>query len=489
MTDLDQYQKIRLEKLNKIKKLGLQPFANKFERSHTSEDLKTKYKDLEAGLETADKVMVCGRVFSMRNDGMFIDIKDTWGKLQIFSPKDKMTNTQIQKLALIDLGDFIGVTGHVRRTKRGEITVNILEIEILTKALSAPPEKYHGLNDQEVRYRQRYLDLISNDESKETLIKRYKIISYMRKFLMDKGYLEVETPMLHPILGGATARPFTTHHNALDMDLFLRIAPELYLKKLIVGGISESIFEINRSFRNEGISIKHNPEFTTIELYKAYVDYRYLMDLVEEIVVNTALEVNGTTVITMGDKEIDLKSPWVRKSMTQLVQDATGIDFLAIDSVEEAKIAAKKVGVDTESLTKWGQVIEAVFAQKVEKNLIQPTHVTMHPVDISPLAKKCDEDPRLTQRFETVINGWEIVNAFSELSDPIDQRQRMEQQAKSREAGDAEACMLDEDFINSLMYGMPPTSGLGMGIDRLAMLLTGSSSIRDVIAFPTMRFK
>ena len=484
--DDNQYTTVRLEKLEKLRAFGISPYANSFTRTHTSNMLQQAYANIENGEETDDVVKVCGRIVSVRNDFMFIDIKDCEGKIQVFSPKKDMNQDQLALIQLLDLGDFIGIEGKVRKTKRAEVTVNISELTILTKSLKPPPEKYHGLNDQETRFRQRYLDLIANDETVSRLKKRSEVISFIRNYLIERDFLEVETPMLHHILGGAIARPFVTHHNALDMDLFLRVAPELYLKKLIVGGF-EGVFEINRSFRNEGISIKHNPEFTTLELYKAYVDYHYLMDLVEEIMVNAIKAVNGSTKIIIADNEIDFASPWPRKKMTDLILEHTGIDFLGLNDLEQAKAAAKKIDVDVSTCDKWGKVIDEVFAEKVEKKLIQPIHVTHQPVDISPLAKRYDDDPRLTQRFETIINGWEIANAFSELSDPIDQKERMLAQMASRERGDEEACELDTDFITALEYGMPPTGGLGIGIDRFVMLVTESMNIREVIAFPTMR--
>ena len=483
------YRDNRVNKLKKMQDKDICPYADKFVRTHTSSQLQDKYQHLSAGEETQDEVKVCGRIHSVRNDFMFTDLKDGMGKIQVFVNKKQATPEVLTTLDLLDLGDFIGVTGLVRKTKRGEITVNLTALEVLTKALQTPPEKYHGLVDQETRYRQRYLDLIANDQSREILKKRSKVVSFIRRFLEDRGFIEVETPMLHSIQGGAIAKPFTTHHNSLDMDLFLRVAPELFLKKLIVGGLSEGIFEINRCFRNEGISVKHNPEFTSLELYQAYANYEDMMDITEDIIRSVVTFINGEAKTEIDSKAIDFSSPWPRKKMTDLVLEHTGIDFLKINSLEEAKAAAKTIEVDVAKCDKWGKVVEEVFAERVEKLLIQPTHVTHQPVDTSPLAKRCNEDARLTQRFETVINGWEIANAFSELSDPIDQKARMVEQAASRDSGDEEACQLDEDFIDALEHGLPPTGGVGIGIDRLVMLITGCTTIRDVILFPTMRFK
>ena len=483
------YRDNRLEKLKKMQNIGINPYADKFVRTHTSADLQDKYQHLQMGEETQDEVKVCGRIHSVRNDFMFTDLKDNWGKIQIFVNKKKTSPDILSILELLDLGDFIAVTGLARKTKRGEITVNLTDLEVLTKAIQSPPEKYHGLADQETRYRKRYLDLIANDQSSEILRKRSKVVSFIRRFLEDKGFIEVETPMLHSIQGGAIAKPFVTHHNSLDMDLFLRVAPELYLKKLIVGGLSEGVFEINRCFRNEGLSVKHNPEFTSLELYQAYADYENMMDITEDIIRSVVSFINGEPKTDIDGKSIDFSGPWPRKRMTDIVLEHTGIDFLKIDSLTEAKAVAKNIGVVVDKCDKWGKVVEEVFGSKVEKLLIQPIHITHQPVDTSPLAKRCNEDSRLTQRFETVINTWEIANAFSELSNPIDQKARMLEQSASRDNGDEEACQLDEDFITALEHGLPPTGGLGIGIDRLVMLITGCTTIRDVILFPTMRFK
>lgn len=481
---------IRIEKMNVLKNRGINPYPYNFARSHTAAALQEKYKDLPNETLTEDEVAIAGRIRSIRNSGMFIDLHDETGSIQVFSSLKELPDDIISLLDLLDLGDWIGVTGLMRRTKRGELTVNLQSLELLSKSLLPLPEKYHGLTDIETRYRQRYIDLIVNEESRERLRKRSQILSSIRTFLSDKGFLEVETPMLHIIPGGAAAKPFLTHHNALDLPMYLRIAPELFLKRLMVGGLSDKIFEMNRCFRNEGISPRHNPEFTSVELYQLFADYHDMMDLTENLIQYVAQKVLGTTTVIYNGIEIDLKSPWARKSMVDLVTERTGVDFSKINTVQEARDAAKKIGgIPLTGKDSWGKVVEAVFAEKVEPSLIQPIHVIDHPLDISPLAKGHRTDPRLTERFESYINRWEIANAFSELTDPIDQRERFEAQVADRESGDDEAHLMDEDFITSLEHGLPPTGGLGIGIDRLVMILTDAPSIRDVIAFPTMKPK
>ena len=392
-------------------------------------------------------------------------------------------------LKLIDIGDIVGFTGTVRRTPRGELSIKTTDLKLLSKTLLPLPEKHHGLTDVEIRYRQRYVDLIMNEEVRETFRKRSLIIQKIREYLTSRGFLEVETPMLHPQAGGANARPFITHHNTLDMDMYLRIAPELYLKRLMVGGLSEKIFEINRSFRNEGIDTRHNPEFTMMELYQAYVDYNEMMKLTENLISTVCQEVNGTMKIKYGEHEIDLTPPWDRKTMIGAIKEKTGIDFADCFTVEDAKEKAKSLGINPDECENWGQVLDLIFEEKVEPGLIQPVHIIDYPRDISPLAKVHRDNDRLTERFETRVNGWEIANAFSELTDPIDQRMRFEAQALAKANGDEEAMTIDEDFITALEYGMPPAGGLGIGIDRIVMLLTNSPSIRDVIAFPTLKKK
>jgi lysyl-tRNA synthetase class 2 len=479
----------REQKLAEIKARGINPYPPKYHRTHLAHELQEKYASLENGVETEDTVSVAGRIMAIRNNGMFLDLQDASGKIQVFCHKDSMSADELSKLELFDIGDIIGGLGTIRCTPRGELSVRAREITMLCKTLLPLPEKYHGLTDIEQRYRQRYLDLIMNEESREVLRKRSKIVSYIRGHMESLGAIEVETPVLSPILGGANARPFSTHHNALDTDFFLRIATELPLKRLIVGGLSDSVFEIGRLFRNEGISIKHNPEFTTIESYHSYMDYFDIMELTETLIRQCCLAVNGTMQVQMGDNTIDFSKPFARASMIDLVKEATQVDFMLYETAREARHAAKNIGVHTEDYASWGDVVAAVFDEKVEHTLIQPIHVIDTPMDISPLAKVHRDNPRLVERFETYINGWEIVNAFSELNDPKIQLQRFEEQVAQKEKGDEEAQMLDEDYITALEYGLPPTGGWGMGIDRLCMLLTSSHNIRDVIAFPTLKPK
>ena len=483
------YRAARLEKLAALKQLGIDAYPYAFPVTATASALDAKYAGLPTGTNTDDAVSVAGRVRAMRNNAMFVDLHDATGKIQIFCHKDNLAPAALAILKLLDLGDLIGVEGMVRRTPRGELTINAGNLTVLAKALLPLPEKFHGLTDVETRYRQRYLDLIMSDESRQTLRRRSQLIAVMRRLLIERGFLEVETPMLHTIPGGASAKPFVTHHNTLDLELYLRIAPELHLKRLMVGGLSDKLFEINRNFRNEGISPRHNPEFTSLELYQAFADYTAMMETTEYLIATIAREVLGTTRIPYGEHEIELKAPWPRKSMADLVHEKTGVDFMAIHDAAKARDAAKKLGADMLKTASWGQALEAAFAAKVEDSLIQPTHVTGFPRDISPLAKPDPRDPRLVERFETFVNGWEVANAFSEINDPLDQRERFEAQMMARDHGDEEAQRLDEDFVTALEYGMPPAGGLGIGIDRLAMLLTDSPSIRDVIAFPTMRPK
>ena len=483
----DPLRSVRIDKRESLQALGVDPYPYSFERTHEASELERRYAGLVAGAETEDRVRVAGRIRAMRNGGMFIDLYDASGKIQIFCHKELLGPETLGVVRLLDIGDLIGVDGLVRRTPRGELTINASGVTVLAKALRPLPEKYHGLADVELRYRQRYLDLIMNPQNRDTLLRRSRVVAAIRGHLAERGYVEVETPMLHTIPGGASAKPFVTHHNALDIDLYLRIAPELHLKRLLVGGLTDKLFEINRCFRNEGLSPRHNPEFTTLELYEAYVDYTAMMKLTEELITTVAETVLGTLQIGYGGTEIDLSAPWPRRSMTELVQTATGVDFLALDSAEAAREAASRVGAALAGGENWGQALEAAFAARAEDTLIQPIHVTGFPRDISPLAKADRNDPRLVERFETYIYGWEIANAFSELNDPQDQRERFEAQMRARAAGDEEAQLLDEDYLTALEYGLPPCGGLGLGIDRLVMLLTDSPSIRDVIAFPTLR--
>ncbi|MEI8129261.1 MAG: lysine--tRNA ligase [bacterium] len=477
----------RIQKLNDLTDKGINPYPYSYNKNANAQDLQDKYKNLPIGEETEDCYSLAGRIMAMRNTGMFIDLMDASGKIQIFCHKENMDEEAIKNLKLIDIGDIVGFYGSIRRTPRGELSIKAKNYKLLSKSLLSLPEKFHGLTDVETRYRQRYVDLIVNEESRDTLKKRSLIVQKMREYLIKQGFLEVETPMLHPQAGGANARPFVTHHNTLDMEMFLRIAPELYLKRLMVGGLSEKIFEINRSFRNEGCDTRHNPEFTMIELYQAYVDYNEMMALAENMVSSIAQDILGTMKIKFGDKEIDLTPPWDRKTMLGAIKEYTGIDFNTYFTAQEAAEQADKMGVAVEKTDNWGQILDKIFEEKVEPHLIQPIHIIDYPRDISPLAKVHRDNDRLTERFETRINGWEVANAFSELTDPIDQRGRFEAQARAKAQGDEEACDIDEDFINALEYGMPPTGGMGMGIDRIVMLLTNSQTIREVIAFPTMR--
>jgi lysyl-tRNA synthetase class 2 len=483
----DPLRAVRIGKLESLRAQGIDPYPYGFARTHDAAELERRHAGLPAGGETGERVRVAGRIRAIRNSGMFIDLHDASGKIQIFCHRDNLPPEGMAVVRLLDIGDQIGVEGTVRRTARGELTVNAGAVAVLAKTLRPLPEKYHGLADVELRYRQRYLDLIMNQESRETLRRRSRVVAALRSHLSQRGYLEVETPMLHTIPGGASAKPFVTHHNALDIDLYLRIAPELHLKRLLVGGLADKLFEINRCFRNEGISPRHNPEFTTLELYEAYVDYTAMMRLTEELVTAVAETVLGTLRINYGGTVIDLSPPWPRRGMAELVQAATGVDFLALDDAEAARRAAASLGAGLTGGENWGQALEAAFAARVEDSLVQPIHVTGFPRDISPLAKADRADPRLVERFETYIYGWEITNAFSELTDPADQRARFEAQMRARAAGDEEAQPLDEDYVTALEYGLPPCGGLGLGIDRLVMLLTDSPSIRDVIAFPTLR--
>jgi len=486
VTDSNALVEAKLENLKQLQLRGVNPWPYRFDVTAHAAELQKKYAHLANGQETQDQVAVAGRIMSHRNSGMFIDLRDSTGKIQIFSHKDHVPADLLEQMAYYDIGDIIGVTGLVRRTPRGELTVNTQKVEMLGKSVRPLPEKYHGIHDTEIKYRQRYLDLIMNEESRETFRKRSQIITFIRTLLNGENFMEVETPMLHTIPGGASAKPFVTHHNTLDMKLYLRIAPELHLKRLIVGGF-ERVFEINRCFRNEGISVKHNPEFTSVEIYQAYADYGDMMALTERIIEGACIAVNGNTKVKFGENEIDFKAPWPRKTMVELVKEKTGFDFTTVPDAKDAAKKAGEFGVHINAGSNWGEVVEAVFADKVEADLIQPIHIVDLPKDISPLAKVHRGQENLTERFESYVNGWEVANAFSELSDPFDQRARFQAQMDARARGNEEAQMMDEDYVECLEYGMPPTGGLGVGIDRLVMLLTNSQSIRDVIAFPTLR--
>ncbi|WP_429992865.1 lysine--tRNA ligase [Metabacillus fastidiosus] len=488
--ELNDQLRVRREKLNSLREKGLDPFGKRFERTNQTAELFTTYNDLskEELAEKEVKVTIAGRIMTKRGKGKagFAHIQDLSGQIQIYVRKDAVGDESYELFNTADLGDIIGVSGTVFKTQVGELSIKAETFELLTKSLRPLPDKFHGLKDIEQRYRQRYLDLIASPESKKTFIARSKIIQSMRRYLDDNGYLEVETPMMHSIAGGASARPFVTHHNALDMQLYMRIAIELHLKRLIVGGL-EKVYEIGRVFRNEGVSTRHNPEFTMIELYEAYADYKDIMELTENLIAHIAKEVLGTTQVTYGEYEVNLEPKWTRLHMVDAIKEHTGVDFWKEMSVEEARTLAKEHGVEINEHMQYGHIVNEFFEQKVEEKLIQPTFIYGHPVEISPLAKKNEEDPRFTDRFELFIVAREHANAFTELNDPIDQRERFEAQLQEREQGNDEAHMMDDDFVEALEYGMPPTGGLGIGIDRLVMLLTNSPSIRDVLLFPQMR--
>jgi lysyl-tRNA synthetase class 2 len=488
--ELNDLLRVRREKLAALTEKGMDPFGTKFNRTHTASELISAYGEKEK--EEVDsmelEVTMAGRIMTKRGKGKagFAHIQDLTGKIQIYVRTDAVGEEQYDLFDSIDIGDWVGVTGTVFKTKVGELSIKAKDFQLLTKSLRPLPDKFHGLKDVEQRYRQRYVDLIMNPEVRDTFISRSKIIRSMRRYLDDHGYLEVETPTMHSIPGGASARPFITHHNTLDMELYMRIAIELHLKRLIVGGL-EKVYEIGRVFRNEGVSTRHNPEFTMIELYEAYADYLDIMELTENLIAHIAQDVLGSTTVTYGDYEVDLNPRWKRVHMVDAIKEAAGVDFWPEMSDEEARELAKKHNVPVKETMSYGHVVNEFFEHFVEEKLIQPTFVYGHPVAISPLAKKNPEDPRFTDRFELFIVGREHANAFSELNDPIDQRERFEEQLKERAEGNDEAHMMDEDFVEALEYGMPPTGGLGIGIDRLVMLLTNSPSIRDVLLFPQMR--
>ncbi len=484
--DLSEQRRIRRAKLKELQDAGQDPFQiTKYIVTAHSTDVKEKFDEMEG-----KQVSVAGRIMSKRGMGkaVFCDLQDGKGRIQLYVRIDELGEEPFARFKKTDIGDIVGVEGEIFRTKRGEISIKAHKITLLSKSLIPLPEKFHGLNNTELRYRQRYVDLIVNPEVKRNFIIRSQFIKHVRDFMDGRGFMEVETPVLNTISGGATARPFITHHNTLDIDMYMRIATELPLKRLIVGGM-DRVYEIGRIFRNEGMDPKHNPEFTTIELYQAYADFNDMMDLFEDLLSSAAQKILGTYQVEWQGEKIDLTPGWPRMPMHEAVKQYCGIDFMAIPSDEEAVAAAKSIGVelpDTADKT-WGNALYECFDQKVEKKLIQPTFITMHPVDVSPLAKRSPKDPRLTERFELFICHSEMGNAFSELNDPIDQRQRFQKQVELRDKGDDEAGMMDEDFINALEYGMPPTGGLGIGIDRCVMLLTNSDTIREVILFPTMK--
>ncbi len=483
--ELSEILQIRRDKLAKLKEENRDPYeVTKFDRTAYSMDIKDNFEEYEE-----KDVVIAGRIMSKRDMGkaFFADVQDGKGRIQVYVKVNDLGEEAFNEFKKWDIGDIVGVEGYAFRTKRGEISVHCKKISLLSKSLLPLPEKFHGLTDIETRYRQRYVDLIMNPDVRKTFETRSRFVSYLRSFLDNKGFLEVETPILNTISGGATARPFITHHNTLNLDMYMRIATELHLKRLVVGGM-ERVYEIGRLFRNEGMDTKHNPEFTTVEIYQAYTDYVGMMELVEEFLSTAADKILGTYKVTWQGEEIDLSPGWDKMTMAESVKKYVGIDFMAIDSDEEAVAAAKAAGVNMDGCEPtWGYAVYECFDQKVEAQLVQPTFITMHPVDVSPLAKRCADDHRLTERFELFICRSEMANAFSELNDPIDQKGRFEKQVELRAKGDEEAGMMDDDFITALEYGLPPTGGIGIGIDRCVMLFTESSSIRDVILFPTMK--
>ena len=489
-TEMNDQLIVRREKMMELREKGLDPFGTRFERTTNSAELHAMYDDKtkEELQEVGAVATIAGRMMTKRGKGKvgFAHLQDREGQIQIYVRKDAVGEEDYDLFKQADLGDFIGVTGEVMKTDMGEVTIKPTSLTFLTKALRPLPDKYHGLTNVEQKYRQRYLDLISNKDSFDTFVKRSEIIKEIRNYLNDNGYLEVETPTLHNMAGGAAARPFITHHNALDMELYLRIALELHLKRLIVGGM-EKVYEIGRVFRNEGIDTTHNPEFTMLEVYTAYTDYLDIMNLTEGIITSVAQKVLGKLHIEYGEHQVNLEGPWKRIHMVEAIKEVSGVDFWPEMTDEQARNIAKEHGVHIEEHMDYGHVVNEFFEKYVEETLIQPTFIYGHPVSISPLAKKNTEDPRFTDRFEVFIVGKEYGNAFTELNDPIDQRERFESQMKEKDLGNDEAHGIDDDFIEALEYGMPPTGGLGIGIDRLVMLLTNSQSIRDILLFPTMR--
>lgn len=483
--DINKLIEVRIDKLKELQQAGKDPFlVTKCDVDSYSKDIKDSFVD-----ETEPSVKIAGRIMSKRAMGKasFCDIQDHEGRIQVYVKKDLIGDESYEDFKKYDIGDIVAIEGVVFKTHMGEISIRASKVTLVTKSLRPLPEKWHGLKDIDLRYRQRYVDLIVNQDVKETFMKRNKILKEIKNYLDQKGYLEVETPILNVIAGGAAARPFVTHHNTLDMDMYLRIANELFLKRLIVGGFNK-VYEMGRMFRNEGMDIKHNPEFTNIELYSAFEDYNDMMDLSEDMIRKVAINVTGDSKITYQGVEIDLGATWKRISMIDAIKEVTGVDFNNINTDEEAKDAAKKIGVELDKLNNVrGRIINQVFEDKVENTLIAPTFIIDYPIEVSPLTKKKPSDSRLTERFEIFIGGREYGNAYSELNDPIDQRERFMEQLKQKQAGDEEANDIDEDFLQAIEYGMPPTGGLGIGVDRLIMLLTDSSSIRDILFFPTMK--
>lgn len=483
--EINEQMQVRIDKMHKIEEHGWKPFGYRFLYTHRAADIAAQFDELS---EKETEVKMAGRIMAIRGHGKtcFMDMQDKTGRIQVYVRKDVIGEENYALIKLMDIGDTVGITGTAFRTHMGELSIKANSVEMLSKSLRPLPEKWHGLKDVETRYRQRYVDLIVNPEVRDTFVKRSQIIRSVREVLDSHDFLEVETPILNTIAGGAAARPFISYHNALDMQVYMRIAPELYLKRLIVGGM-DRVYEMGRVFRNEGIDNRHNPEFTSVEIYQAFADYRDMMDLTEEVVVKTAEKVLGTTTINYEGTTIELASPWKRMSMIEAVKEYSGKDFTNVTDLEEARAIAKELNVAIEPSFGIGKIINACFEEYVEDKLIQPTFITGHPKEISPLAKSNPENPEITDRFEAYIYGREICNGFTELNDPIDQKERFLKQVEERANGDEEANMMDEDFVNALEYGLPPTGGLGIGIDRLVMFLTNSSTIRDVLFFPTMK--
>lgn len=483
--EINEQMQVRIDKMHKIEEHGWKPFGYRFLYTHRAADIAAQFDELS---EKETEVKMAGRIMAIRGHGKtcFMDMQDKTGRIQVYVRKDVLGEENYALIKLMDIGDTVGITGTAFRTHMGELSIKANSVEMLSKSLRPLPEKWHGLKDVETRYRQRYVDLIVNPEVRDTFVKRSQIIRSVREVLDSHDFLEVETPILNTIAGGAAARPFISYHNALDMQVYMRIAPELYLKRLIVGGM-DRVYEMGRVFRNEGIDNRHNPEFTSVEIYQAFADYRDMMDLTEEVVVKTAEKVLGTTTINYEGTTIELASPWKRMSMIEAVKEYSGKDFTNVTDLEEARAIAKELNVAVEPSFGIGKIINACFEEYVEDKLIQPTFITGHPKEISPLAKSTPENPEITDRFEAYIYGREICNGFTELNDPIDQKERFLKQVEERANGDEEANMMDEDFVNALEYGLPPTGGLGIGIDRLVMFLTNSSTIRDVLFFPTMK--
>ena len=476
----------KLRKLNQLRGEGINPYPYRFARTHRAAELHELYKELAPDSETEDVVLVCGRVMNERNSWMFVDVYDESGKIQLFCHKDSLPPADLKRLKLLDKGDFVGATGTIRRTRQGELSVRVTAWELLCKSLQPLPDSWEGFKDVEARYRHRYVDMIMNPSVRDTIRKRSLAVRSIRDYLDSRGFLEIETPVLQVEAGGADARPFVTHHNALDLDLYLRIATELHLKRLIIGGF-ERVYEVGRIFRNEGISTKHNPEFTMLEMYQAYGDYNELMDLTEEMLLEVAQKVVGSACFVYQGVELDFSRPWKRITMTEAIKQVSGVDVGQIEDLDQARQLASQLGVELKDEDSRGAVINAIFEEKAEHTLVQPTFIIDYPVEISPLTKLHRSKPGLVERFELFIGGRELANGYSELSDPLDQRARLEEQARKKAAGNEEAQPLDLDFILAMEYGMPPTMGIGIGIDRLCMYLTDSPSIRDVIAFPTMK--